>query len=273
MNKAELVSEYEKKHDIPENERYMTYIEQYGCFMPKIGIAEEEIEERYQRALMEQELEDKKKEFEGIYTVVSQHNLKDQGRFSSKNFKNMVTQFYRDTYKKKELGVENDGIYYPVLTIREGMEYPDLEPIPNCEARDAIIHLQKDWFLLFVSLSKEALIRQTKEVVEMSGYISPKQRINFAREFKKMQEQRICISDARLDHYDFRECNCANMLFLNCNLEYANFAHVNLQNTTFINCNLNNAIFYGANTNGCVQISGDKEDIIDSHRKISKGVF
>lgn len=273
MTKTELVSEYEKKHNIPEDDRLMTYIAQYGCYMQKIGVTEEEIEERYQIALREYENEEKRKLMIGVYTSTGKHNLKDISRYASKNFDNMINSFFADEFVKKELGVENDGTYYHLLTYRNDSEYPEMEVIPDCDIRDNLINLQREWFLKLVDLSKELLLKQTKEVAEMSGYIAPKQRINYTREIKKIISQKKCIFDARLDGYDFREVDCSNMFFYNCNFNDANFAHCNLQNTVFVNCKLDNAIFYGANTNGCIKTYGEPEEIVDSHKNISNGKF
>lgn len=271
MTKNDIVSEYEKKHNIPEKERYMVYISQYECYMPKMGIAEELIEERYEQAKAEEDAEEKKKKYLGIYKITGLHNLEDKSTYAAKNFDNMLKAFYTDKYKKKELGVEIEGEYYGLLSIREDQKYPEYVAIKNFEQKDTLLNIQREWFLNFVEQDNNELIRETTEVSELSEYLMPKQKINYTRELKKIKETRKCFTDSKLDGYDFREIICDNTFFFNCSLKKANFSHVNLQNTVFVNCDTTDAIFLGANLNGCIKVTGNTKEIKDKYKKFTKG--
>lgn len=271
MTKNDIVSEYEEKHNIPEEERYMVFISQYECYMPKMGISEELIEERYLKAKEELELEERKNSYIGVYKITGLHNLQDKSTYAAKNFDNMLLAFYKDTFKKKEIGVEIDGEYHGLLTIREDQKYPEYIMVKDLDQKDTLLDIQREWFLSYVERSNKALVDEITEVSELSEAFKPKQGINYTRELKKIQGTKKCFVDAKLDGYDFRETVCDNTFFFNCSLRKANFSHVNLQNTVFVNCNTDEAIFLGANLNGCIKITGDTEEIKDKYKKFTKG--
>lgn len=249
----------------------MVYISQYECFMPKMGVSEELIEERYLKAKEELELEEKKSNYIGVYKITGLHNLQDKSTYAAKNFDNMLSAFFTDKYKKKELGVEIDGEYHGLLSIREDQKYPEYIMVKEFEQKNVLLDIQREWFLNFVERNNTALLNEITEVSELSGYLMPKQRINYTKELKKIQGTRKSFVEAKLDGYDFREISCDNTFFFNCSLRKANFSHVNLQNTVFVNCNIEDAIFFGANLNGCIRITGEISEIKDKYKKFTKG--
>lgn len=270
MDKFSLVAEYEQKHSIPEQECYVQFIKQYETYMPKMGIAEELLNKRYFFALEEKKIEEKKKEITGVYSVVGRHNLQDQSRYASKNFPIMLESFFKDTFKRKELGVEIDNVYYPLLVLRDGLECPEFQIFEDNEQRNVLINLQKEWFFEWNKLNNQGIIEKTNALMAVSSSLAAKQdKMNYAKEFKKLAKQRKCVVGCRLEEYDFREVDLSDYIFINCNLSLANFSHCNLANTFFVNCDLTDACFYGATLNGCYSISGDSSPVKDPFKLIS----
>ena len=270
--KCELIASYEKKHFISQEECLVEYIKQYECYMPRIGISKDKLEERYHLAVMEVEEERKRKEMHGVYRVTMDHNLQDVSQYAMGNVQKLLDHFFVDKYKKKEVSIQIGDVEYPLLIIRDTMKYPEFKLIPDCEEKNILEKIQREWFLGYIDRKEAHVLEETRHLAEISSGLCAKQeKINYQKEIRKLKKTRQVFVDCRMEGYDFRESILNETIFINCHLNRSNFAHVNLQNTLFINCEMEDVIFYGANLNGVYQIDGTMVKVIDHYEKISGG--
>ena len=273
MTKENLIAEYERSHDLPEEERVVEYVPAFGKFLKKITVSQEAYEERYAEAKHEYDT-NKKKKCIAVYKVVMEHNLTDQSSFNLKNVDSMIERFVRDEYKKKTVGIQiEDGEVIELLKYRQNEEFPELLPLPEILPEGALntelMDIQYQWLIASVKEKEKDLVNSTKELINRSGSnLSARQDdINFVKEIKKAMENRNVFIDRKFEGYDFREVSLDSAIFIHCDLTSANFAHVNLQNTFFINCNMTDTIFYGAVLNNSYKVNGNIEKMRDKYEK------
>lgn len=273
MTKENMIAEYERSHDIPEEERVVEYVTTFNKFLKKITVSQEAYERRYEEAKYEYDTNKKKKRI-AVYQVVMEHNLTDQSSFNFKNIDSMIERFVRDEYRKKTIGIQiDDGEVIALLKYRQNEEFPELIPLPEIlpegMSNIELMDIQYQWLIASVKEKEKDLVNDTKELINKAGSnLAAKQdSINFTKEIKKVMENRSVIIDRKLEGYDFRDISLDGVVFIHCDLTDANFAHVNLQNTFFINCNLTNTIFYGAVLNNSYKINGNIEKMKDKYEK------
>lgn len=263
--KIELIALYEKEHNIPEVNRYTEYVEEYSCYMNKLGIAPEFIEKRYQEALAE------KKSKEALdpscvllLEVTMAHNMKDVAKFSLDNVDNMLQQFFDGKYKERKIGYkekDNEPVY--LLSYREGFDYPEILSPDDTEH----INLRQEWFIKIIELKNKALVEDTKNIISRaeSSLSAKQERFNYDKEIKKkMRVNKKIFLNERMEGYDFRTIDLDGAIFINCYLKDCNFAHVNMQNVVFVNCDLTGAIYLGAVLNNVYSITGSPVKVTDN---------
>lgn len=248
------IFEYEKSLGLEDSEKTIEYIPQYDDYMPIVGTDTALIEERYKMAVAISQ-----RDISGIYRITLNNNIKDQAEYTADNFKKMIKAFAFDDYVKKELLLKIDDKVWPLLVIREGMEFPEFMAT-NENLSKMALEYQREWLFYFITIIHEREKAENERLLEMSkSSLAAKQpAINYSKEIKKAMETRTVIKDKKMAGFDFRKIPLGKVIFINCNLTGANFSHVDLTDTVFINCSMDSAIFYKAET-GNMTIINEKE--------------
>lgn len=267
--KATIIHEYEEVKKIPSDFRYTEYVDTYDCYMIKLGLDPERIEDRYNEALI-YNLQQNKDKYQGVMEITLQHNLTDVAEYSVANFDKMFNDFlYRDE-KVRKIGIKrvNEEPVF-LLKIRDTDTLPEYLTVPaDVNDADSLRTMRHEWFVKTVYIYEHKLEEQTKELLNIAeSKLSPKQeKYNYVKEFKKKANMLNVLQNEQMEGFDFRQISLAGTVFINCNLKNANFSYVNLEEVTFVHCNLEGAIFYGAQLNGCNQYNCEPIKVVDIYK-------
>lgn len=269
--KANIIHDFEEKQGIPEELRYTEFIESYGEYVIKLGLKPEKVNDRYGQALFELKLAHQN-EFTLVLEVTLEHNIKDYAEFAIKNWDNMFNQFMTRGERLRRAGIKDAGGVTYLLQIRSTDELPEMIDVSGMDNSRELERIRSEWFEKAVFTYRENLIKETKELINLSRNWSASKgnKFSYAKDVKKKTMTINMIRDENLEGYDFRSVeDLSGYIFDNCILDDSNFSYCNLSGVCFINCSLKGALFFGAILNNCKRIDKTPEDVDDIYKLYS----